>query len=650
MVLPVPDLDDRTFQDLVDDAKRLVQRRCPEWSDHNVSDPGVTLIEAFAQMVDQLVYRLNRVPEQHYLAFLGLLGVELRPPSAARGEVTFWLSAAQPQTVLVRAETEVATPRTDVEDPVVFSTTEDLRIVPCSYARAGAALAGQDPVDHSTALDTGAGFACFSPRPVMGDALIVGLSNAVPSCAVVLRLDCEVRGVGVDPRRPPLLWEAWTPDGWVPCDLERDGTGGLNRAGDVLLHVPRAHQSSVLAGQRAGWLRCRLVVPRPDQPTYTASPQIRQVSAFTIGGTARTVHAEVLRDEELGSSDGSPGQRFPLQRRPVVAADEPGVLHVATPGGRQEWTPVRHFAHSGPDDRHYRIDAVRGELLLGPAVRLADGTLRRYGAVPPEGSQLRLSVYRAGGGQRGNVGRGQVRVLKTSVPYVTRVENRRAAFGGVPGETVGDAAARAPMLLRSRDRAVTAEDFEYLAREVARDAARVQCVPGEGADAQGVRLVVVPHVDPDELGRIDLAALRPPDPRLLATITAHLDARRLVGSRLLVQWAGYRAVTAVVSVAALPGHQPAVVRTAVLRALYGYLHPVGGGPDGTGWPLGRGVHVRELVGVLGAVPGVDLGQDVGVQLYPADPATGRRDAPVERLELAPDELVLSFDHQLRVRS
>ena len=97
-MLPAPNLDDRHFQDLVDDAKRLVQQRCPEWTDHNVSDPGVTLIEAFAQMVDQLIYRLNRVPDLHYVKFLELIGVELRPPAAARGEVTFWLSAPQPQT------------------------------------------------------------------------------------------------------------------------------------------------------------------------------------------------------------------------------------------------------------------------------------------------------------------------------------------------------------------------------------------------------------------------------------------------------------------------------------------------------------------------------------------------------------------------
>src|SRR4051794_7135041 len=151
-MLPAPNLDDRTFQGLVDEAKRLVQRRCPDWSDHNVSDPGVTLIEAFAQMVDQLIYRVNRVPDLNYVKFLELIGVELRPPAAARGGATFWLSAPQPQTVLVRTGTEVATPRTDIHEPIVFTTTQDLEIIPCSFARAGAAPADGTPADLTTAL------------------------------------------------------------------------------------------------------------------------------------------------------------------------------------------------------------------------------------------------------------------------------------------------------------------------------------------------------------------------------------------------------------------------------------------------------------------------------------------------------------------
>ena len=64
MALPAPNLDDRRFQELVDDAKRLVQQTCPEWTGPQRLGPGVTLIELFAWMTDQLLYRLNRVPGQ----------------------------------------------------------------------------------------------------------------------------------------------------------------------------------------------------------------------------------------------------------------------------------------------------------------------------------------------------------------------------------------------------------------------------------------------------------------------------------------------------------------------------------------------------------------------------------------------------------
>ncbi len=109
VTLPAPNLDDRRFQELVDEAKRMVQRRCPEWTDHNVSDPGVTLIETFAYMVDQLIYRVNRVPDRMYIKFLDLLGVQMFPPTAANTDVTFWLSAPQAVEVTIPRGTSVAT-------------------------------------------------------------------------------------------------------------------------------------------------------------------------------------------------------------------------------------------------------------------------------------------------------------------------------------------------------------------------------------------------------------------------------------------------------------------------------------------------------------------------------------------------------------
>src|SRR6201987_1805376 len=131
MARPAPNLDDRRFQNLVDDAKRLVQQRCPEWTDHNVSDPGVTLIETFAYMADQLLYRLNRVPDRNYIKFLELIGVRLFPPTAATTRVTFWLSAPQEIPIVVPLGVEVATPRTEgAVSAVAFTTSDTLNIVP----------------------------------------------------------------------------------------------------------------------------------------------------------------------------------------------------------------------------------------------------------------------------------------------------------------------------------------------------------------------------------------------------------------------------------------------------------------------------------------------------------------------------------------
>ena len=98
MALPAPNLDDRRFQELVDDAKRYVQQRCPEWTDHNVSDPGVTLIETFAYMVDQLLYRLNRVPDRQLPDVPRPDRHHAVPAGRGARRVTFWLSAPQAET------------------------------------------------------------------------------------------------------------------------------------------------------------------------------------------------------------------------------------------------------------------------------------------------------------------------------------------------------------------------------------------------------------------------------------------------------------------------------------------------------------------------------------------------------------------------
>lgn len=641
MAIPAPNLDDRRFQQFVDEAKRYVQQSCPEWTDHNVSDPGVTLIETFAHMVDQLVYRLNRVPEKNYLAFLDLLGVRLFPPTAARALVTFWLSAPQAETVLLPAGTEVATVSTEFTEATVFATTGELPIVPCALARLVTRSAPGEYADRTRDLESGKDVACFQPSPEPGDATLFGLSAAVPNCAVVLRLESRVEGIGVDPRQPPLVWEAWDGGDWVACEVDEDSTGGLNRPGEVVLHVPGSHTTSVVAGQRAGWLRCRVTEPVPGQPFYSESPTVREAEAYTIGGTTTAEHAETEVDVPLGESAGVPGQRFTVPRAPVLLDGDPVVVQVAAGEGWEDWTVVEDFGLSGPDDRHVVLDASSGEFLFPPAVREADGRLRRYGAVPPKGAVLRVPRYRTGGGRAGNVARGAISVLRSSVPYISAVENREAAIGGVDAETVAEAKLRAPNQLRMQDRAVTAEDHELIARQAVPSLARVRCLPVEG-EAGAARVLVVPDAVADEGDQLRFEQLEPSD-EVLAAVSRRLDERRLLGARLVVEPPRYQGITVVARLTAADVNQ---VRDDALAALYRYLNPLRGGPDGTGWGFGRPVQYGEVFSVLQAVPGVLLVDEI--RMFPANPITGARGAPVDRLDVAPNALVFSHQHQVAV--
>src|SRR4029453_9478278 len=163
------------------------------------------------------------------------------------------------------------------------------------------------------------------------------------------------------------------------CEAGAEGAGGFTQAGEWVRPCPAAPAPPIIGRRRAGWLRCRVVPSRRGQPGYTDSPRIDRVAAYTIGGTTDVVHAEVVRGELLGRPEQVPGQRFALQRRPVVPAEEPLVLEVvgdATGNGSlEEWERVDHFADSGPEDRHFVLDEVAGELQLGPAVRQPDGAL-----------------------------------------------------------------------------------------------------------------------------------------------------------------------------------------------------------------------------------------------------------------------------------
>ena len=126
-MIPPPKLDDRSFNDIVEEAISMIPRYAPEWTNHNPSDPGITLIELAAWMTDLLIYRLNQVPDKNYVAFLNLLGIKLRAPRAAKGLLRFALVEGAAKQRVPRG-TQVSTPQATEEHTVTFETARDIMV------------------------------------------------------------------------------------------------------------------------------------------------------------------------------------------------------------------------------------------------------------------------------------------------------------------------------------------------------------------------------------------------------------------------------------------------------------------------------------------------------------------------------------------
>ncbi|MDX1616481.1 MAG: putative baseplate assembly protein [Candidatus Promineifilaceae bacterium] len=663
MPLTTPKLDDRHFQDIVDEAKKRIPHYIEEWTDHNVSDPGVTLIELFAWMTDIILYRLNRVPDLHYVKFMELLGIQLRQPVPAQVPVTFWLSAPRDEVMVIPAGTEVATTQTETEPSIVFTTDDNFRIVPpeleaiiTRVAAAGGGAQKQYLDQNVRRAESGfEGFEAFSQVPQVNDAMYFGFKGEISQHILGFEMDCDpAGGAGIDPDLPPYIWEASTGDKdqrWEQCEVELDTTKGLNGPGNIHIHLPKMGKFSINK-QSLYWVRARVKEISPSEERngmlpYQVSPRVRQVTTASHGATIATTHARKVTDEMLGRSDGSAGQRYELAQTPVLQRQRGEHLIVHPEGSEpQVWQEVADFSGSGVGDRHYTLDSVTGEVRFGPAIRQQDGTMKLFGAIPPRGANIIFKKYRHGGGEQGNVQRRVINTLKTSMPYVTRIRNRQSAWGGLDAESLDSAKMRVPAVLRSRDRAVTESDFEFLARQaVPAGIGRVKCLQPRPAEAGRVPpgqiyLLVIPRVknpnhflSPDELqpAETDLQAL-----------DAFMDERRLLTTRLEVRAPAYMWVSCRVRLRATPGANQEAVEQEVVRRLYKFLNPLVGGPDGSGWPFGRQLFVGDVYQALQGVEDVMFIREV--EMFPASPGGGPEGKAVESLEVLTHGVVASGVH------
>ena len=121
-MIPKINLDDRTFDDIFNEALRLIPRYCPEWTNHNTSDPGITLLELFSWMTEMTIYRLNKVPDKTYLSLLELMGLSLVTPQSARAIIQFYPVEGVNKNIEIKAGTQIAAVVSEADDIVEAQT------------------------------------------------------------------------------------------------------------------------------------------------------------------------------------------------------------------------------------------------------------------------------------------------------------------------------------------------------------------------------------------------------------------------------------------------------------------------------------------------------------------------------------------------
>ncbi len=512
---------------------------------------------------------------------------------------------------------------------------------------------------------------------------------ALLSIGVAPAIEAPQSLADVEPPAPvPVLWEAVTAGrnaagvDFLTLDPlpATDTTAGLTRPGTLRLPLPdesflHAPSNDVLDNPAAGvgdtppriddegraarlvaWLRLR---PRPGSDVTGLRLSWLGINAVQVD--QRTT----LAGRVLGASTGAADQQFALPQGSVDAASL--AVEVEEPGrGYLPWRRVDDLAaisadpNAARDAPAYELDAAAGLLRFGDGVR---------GRVPARDMRVRLAFGRFGGGSAGNLPPGTLadigalRIDGTPAAPLKALQPL-ATQGGADAETLADAERRIPALLRHRDRAVTAGDYERLAREVPGVAVgRVEVLPrflprDRRFDVRGVVSVVA--LPAQALPASSPSAVSTPNPRpdrpFLERLHAHLSARSPLATELYVIGCEYVPLGVAVAVAVRDGFGRDGVLLQVRDALRRLLWPLApGGADGGGWPLGRAVRERELEVEISRVPGVAEVDGLNLfgrgpaedgdawRLLPGNAADGSRTLALERWQLPELLAVVAVD-------
>jgi len=372
------------------------------------------------------------------------------------------------------------------------------------------------------------------------------------------------------------------------------------------------------------WLKATLVEGEYDE---SQSPLLYGI----YPNTAWALQAETAKDEILGSGTGEAEQTVSFRKFPVREGEEIRVRETLTEEEKTNltrlfgtntvyeekddqgdvtetwvlWTEVSYFYDSGPEDRHYTLDRATGEICFGDGKR---------GMVPPAGeNNIKAFTYQAvSGGIEGNVKAGEIKNLKSAAAGVDKVFNPIAADGGADTASLDDMLEIGPAAVSHRNRAVTVEDFQWLAKNASRKVAKVRCFPNTNnkkqKEAGWVTVIIIPRSTGDK--PVPSLELRRKVQKYLQshcanTLNSDTCTHIFVDGPFKDNELLYREVNVSMDVYVHGLDVASVVEREIKKTLKTFFHPLTGGPESSGWDFGRSVSASDIYALLEKIEGVD---------------------------------------------
>jgi hypothetical protein len=386
---------------------------------------------------------------------------------------------------------------------------------------------------------------------------------------------------------------------WLRARLKEDGEPGEPNVLGLFLNAVYAIQHQTILDEPLGASNAQ-----PNQVfSFSQIPvledeeiQVREVAGLRANVEWRLVAREVLRTdtavrevEAALSLEGAQSEIVKGDLR-LVRDRNKRVIEVWV-----RWHSRRHLLFSGPLDRDYAVDRVRGLLLFGDATN---------GRVPPAGAAILARRYRTGGGRAGNVAERLISQILGPVGGIEEVFNPLPASGGADTESLVQYEDRAPQTLRHRGRAVLPADYETFAREASPAVAFVRALPLRDPSGQKVpgcvTVLIIPQSnDPRPLPSFGLRE------QVRVHIEEQMPATLAAAHKVFITGPDYLPIDVDAVIVPVDPTQAGDVEQAALEALGKFFHPLIGGPEGKGWGLGRDVFLSDVAAELERVAGVD---------------------------------------------